>query len=98
LRKFYVTEKLSSRAWLNPHLPERGIRCWFRACHFDDALLERGLPRLGILLGIISGGIRVIVWKQISGGIFDLYEIVPGFVLSILVIVVFSKIENSRAK
>jgi sodium/proline symporter len=53
-----------------------------------------GTSRLGVLLGIITGGVTVIVWKQLSGGIFDLYEIVPGFVFSLLVIVVFSKWEN----
>ena len=61
-------------------------------------LYWKSASRLGILLGIISSGITVIAWKQISGGIFDLYEIVPGFVLLILVIVVFSMIENSRGK
>lgn len=53
-----------------------------------------GTSRLGVLLGIVTGGVTVIVWKQLSGGIFDLYEIVPGFVLSMLVIVVVSKGET----
>lgn len=57
-------------------------------------LYWKGSSRLGILFGIITGGITVIVWKELSGGIFDLYEIVPGFVLSLLAIVVFSTLEN----
>jgi sodium/proline symporter len=27
-----------------------------------------------------------VVWKQLDGGLFDLYEIVPGFLLSLLAI------------
>ena len=29
----------------------------------------------------------VIIWKQLNGGIFDVYEIVPGFLVSSLAIV-----------
>ena len=36
----------------------------------------------GALAGIIVGGLTVLVWKQLSGGLFDLYEIVPGFLFS----------------
>ena len=28
----------------------------------------------------------MVVWKQLEGGLFDLYEIVPGFLLSLLAI------------
>lgn len=48
------------------------------------------MTRNGALAGIITGGVTVIVWKPLNGGIFDLYEIVPGFILSLLAIVVFS--------
>lgn len=44
----------------------------------------------GALAGIISGGITVLIWKQLSGGIFELYEIVPGFILSMVAIFIFS--------
>lgn len=46
-------------------------------------------PRLnqwGALAGILVGGLTVVVWAQLSGGIFDLYEIMPGFVLSLVAI------------
>ncbi len=36
------------------------------------------------------GGLTVLIWKQLSGGLFDLYEIVPGFLVSVLLIVLFS--------
>ncbi|MTI12310.1 sodium/proline symporter PutP [Sansalvadorimonas verongulae] len=44
----------------------------------------------GALAGIIVGGVTVVVWKQISGGIFDLYEIVPGMVFATFAIVAVS--------
>lgn len=39
----------------------------------------------GAIATIITGAIVVIVWKQLNGGIFDLYEIVPGFVFATIV-------------
>ncbi len=42
------------------------------------------------IAGIISGGITVLLWKQLEGGIFDLYEIVPGFFVSVTFIVLIS--------
>ena len=42
---------------------------------------------LGALAGILTGGLTVIIWKQMSGGpggIFDLYEIVPGVLFSFI--------------
>ncbi len=52
------------------------------------------MTRNGALAGIISGGLTVIVWKQLSGGLFELYEIVPGAMVSILCIVLFSRMGN----
>ena len=48
------------------------------------------MTRNGALAGIVTGGVTVIVWKQLSGGLFDLYEIVPGFVLSTMAIITCS--------
>ena len=45
------------------------------------------MNRLGCLAGILVGGITVVVWKQLSGGIFDVYEIVPGFIFATIAIV-----------
>jgi len=52
------------------------------------------MTRNGALAGIISGGLTVIVWKQLSGGLFELYEIVPGAMVSIFCIVLFSRMGN----
>jgi sodium/proline symporter len=44
------------------------------------------MTRRGALAGVVTGGLTVVVWKQLDGGLFDLYEIVPGFLLSLLAI------------
>ncbi len=48
----------------------------------------------GAIAGIFTGGVTVLIWNSISGGIFDLYEIVPGFVISAVAIVIVSLIDN----
>jgi sodium/proline symporter len=53
------------------------------------------MNRWGALAGILVGGITVVVWKPLQGGWFDLYEIVPGFVASLLAILVVSKLSRS---
>ena len=40
------------------------------------------MTRNGALAGMVSGAVTVIVWKQLSGGIFDVYEILPGFLIA----------------
>ncbi|OLO09903.1 sodium/proline symporter [Chromohalobacter japonicus] len=48
-------------------------------------------PRMnqwGALAGVVVGGLTVIAWAQLNGGIFDLYEILPAFILSALAIVI----------
>jgi len=51
------------------------------------SLFWRRMNAHGALAGIVVGGLTVVIWKQLSGGIFNLYEIVPGFLLSTLSIV-----------
>ena len=48
------------------------------------------MTRNGALAGMIAGAVTVIVWKQLSGGIFDLYEILPGFVAGMATIIAVS--------
>lgn len=62
------------------------------------SLFWKRTTRNGALAGLISGGIVVIVWKQLSGGIFDLYEIVPGFIVSIIAIIIFSLVDKEPSK
>ncbi len=61
------------------------------------SLFWRGMSKNGALFGMIAGAVTVVVWKNLSGGIFDLYEIVPGFLLCSLVIVVLSLREQPSA-
>lgn len=49
---------------------------------------------MGALAGIIAGGVTVVVWKQLSGGVFELYEIVPGVVASTVAIVAVSLLSS----
>jgi sodium/proline symporter len=54
------------------------------------SLYWRRMTRSGALAGILGGGLTVVVWKQLEGGLFDLYEIVPAVLISLLAIVVTS--------
>jgi sodium/proline symporter len=59
------------------------------------SLYWKRMTRNGALAGIIGGGLTVLIWKQLEGGWFDLYEIVPGFAASFLLIVLFSLIDKA---
>ena len=50
------------------------------------SLYWRSMTRNGALFGMVLGGITVVLWKSLSelGGIFQLYELVPGFVMCCL--------------
>ena len=65
----------------------------------DDDVRSVALGSNGALAGILVGGLTVILWKQGAGlgGIFALYELVPGFVLSMLAIVVVSRLDRNSA-
>ena len=56
------------------------------------SLYWNGMTRNGALAGIVVGGLTVILWKQGSGGIFALYEMVPGVVLGTLAIWITSRL------
>ncbi len=66
----------------------------FGAAFGPAVLLSLYWPRMtgaGALAGIVAGGLTVIVWKELAGGIFDLYELVPGFLVSTLAIAAVSR-------
>ncbi|MDY0361581.1 MAG: sodium/proline symporter PutP [Desulforegulaceae bacterium] len=54
------------------------------------SLFWKKMTRNGALAGMITGAVTVIVWKNLSGGIFDVYEILPGFILCTLAIIIGS--------
>jgi sodium/proline symporter len=50
------------------------------------------MNRIGAIAGVVVGGVTVIVWGNLTGGLFDLYEIIPGFLLSAAAIVAGSRL------
>jgi len=56
------------------------------------SLFWKDYSRDGAVTTIIVGALTVVIWKQLSGGIFDLYEILPGFVFATLSGVIVSKL------
>ena len=48
------------------------------------------MTRAGAIAGMLAGGIVDIVWYLNAGGIFDIYEIIPGFIAGVVAIVVVS--------
>ncbi len=55
------------------------------------SLYSEKITEKGAIAGMLVGGITILIWKQLTGGIFDLYEMVPGVVLSTITIVLVSK-------
>ena len=54
------------------------------------SLFWRRMNARGAMSGIITGGLVVFLWGNLEGGWFDLYEMIPGIVLSTLATVVAS--------
>lgn len=54
------------------------------------SLYWRRLTNWGALAGMIIGAITVFAWSAASGGIFELYELLPGFLLGGLATVIVS--------
>ncbi len=54
------------------------------------SLVWKGMTRNGALAGMLVGAVTVVLWKQYVG--LGLYEIIPGFILASLAILIFSKI------
>jgi len=54
------------------------------------SLFWRKMTAASAIAGMIVGAVTVVVWSNLSGGLFDLYEIVPGFALASVVIIVIS--------
>lgn len=54
------------------------------------ALFWRRMTLPGAIAGMITGGVVDLLWYNMEGGIFDIYEIIPGFIASAAVIVIVS--------
>ena len=54
------------------------------------SLYWRRMTVQGAIAGVLTGGIADIIWYLLKGGIFDVYELVPAFLISCIVIVIVS--------
>jgi sodium/proline symporter len=86
---------------LDPGSTVLGLVSWawagFGAAFGPAIILSLYWPRMtrnGALAGILVGGVTVILWKQLAGlgGIFAVYELLPGFLLSTFAILVVSRL------
>ena len=60
------------------------------------SLFWRRATRNGILAGVITGGLTVLIWKQFA--FFGLYEIIPGFILALIAIYIVSLMDKAPSK
>ncbi|WP_091481234.1 sodium/proline symporter PutP [Gracilibacillus orientalis] len=59
------------------------------------SLFWKRTTRKGAIAGIVVGALTVIIWSQLEGGIYELYEIVPGFIFGAVAIIIVSYIFGS---
>ena len=57
------------------------------------SLFWRSMTAASAIAGMIVGAVTVVVWSNLTGGLFDLYEIVPGFVLASVAIVIVTMLK-----
>lgn len=65
------------------------------------ALFWKRSNKYGALAGMIVGGVMVFVWKYLIrplGGVWDIYELLPAFVLACIAIVVVSLLTPAPSK
>lgn len=58
------------------------------------SLFWKRMTRNGALAGIIVGALTVIIWSNLTGGLFDIYELAPGFLFGAAAIIVVSLIDK----
>ena len=57
------------------------------------SLFWRSMTAASAIAGMIVGAVTVVVWSNLTGGLFDLYEIVPGFAFASMVIVIITTLK-----
>ena len=60
------------------------------------ALFWKGTTNKGAIAGLICGGVTVVLWHNLSGGLFDLYEILPAFIICLLVAIIVSLCDKKK--
>jgi len=59
------------------------------------SLYSRNITKVGAIAGMAVGALTVIIWKELQGGIFEIFELLPGFVFSWIAILLFSRYGTS---
>lgn len=59
------------------------------------SLYSKKINRYGAISGMVVGAISVIVWKNLEGGIFELYELLPSFIFASLAIMIGSNFSTT---
>lgn len=62
------------------------------------SLFWKRTSKWGAIAGMIAGGLTVIAWHYAQGGLFDLYELLPAFIISSIFIVVVSLLTKAPEK
>ncbi|MBS4536292.1 sodium/proline symporter PutP [Clostridium sp. D2Q-14] len=62
------------------------------------SLFWKKMTKLSTVFGMIVGGATVFIWGNLKGGIFELYEMVPAFLLSCIVIIVVSILDKEPSQ
>lgn len=60
------------------------------------SLYFKDMNRDGALAGMVVGAVTVVVWKQLEGGVFELYELLPAFCFSLVAIYGVSRLTRNR--
>ena len=61
------------------------------------SLYNKDITKIGAISGMVVGALTVIIYKQLEGGIFDIFELLPGFILSWITILLVSKYSDKNS-
>ena len=53
-------------------------------------LFWRRVSETGVVAGMVTGAAVTVVWRNVDGGLFDLYELLPAFAAAVCVILLLS--------
>ena len=65
------------------------------------ALFSKKTNAKGIITGMILGGLTIFIWKfgiRHMGGIYDIYELLPAFIINLLVTIIVSRCTTPPSK
>lgn len=60
------------------------------------SLYKKNMTKAGAVAGMLTGTVSVFCWKNLSGGIFDLYELLPSFILAWAAILLVSNLIHEK--